>query len=300
MSSIGKIFSPNRSENGSWLAVLRIGVSSILIAKIISEFRYLNELYGSSGLIPEALGKFSQLSLIPTLQGVYHLFTGMWSETLFLHVFFLCQLGFGFFLLLGYKSRLNAALCWGMQVIVFNSSHLLSYGFDAVLLSLLFYAMIFPVGNYWSADKSFGAKQMQSDESMVPYYLKTMQLHLCLIYFANGVSKMSGPSWHDGSGLWDAINQPQFECYLTPLLQKLFMIKHVPALITWSTITLEIAYSLLIWVKKVNKLILAGIILLHVSIAMVFGLWLFGGTMILFNLVAFGKVLWTKKENPLP
>jgi hypothetical protein len=297
MSSIGKIWSPNKSENGSWPAVLRIGVSSILIAKIISEFRYINELYSSEGLIPEAVGKYSQLSLIPSLHGVYQLMSGICTESVFLHVFFLCQIGLAFFLLLGYKSRLNAAFCWGMQVVVFNSSHLLSYGFDAVLLSLLFYTMIFPVGNYWSADRSIGPKQLESEESMVPYYLKTMQLHLCLIYLVNGVSKISGSSWHDGSGIWDAINQPQFECYLTPLLQKLFMIKHVPALITWSTIILEIAYPLLIWVRKVNKLILAGIILLHLSIAIVFGLWLFGNTMILFNLVAFGNVLSNKKGN---
>lgn len=300
MSKLDTIFSPNRSEKGIWLAVLRIGVSVILIAKCVSEYKFINDLYGSDGLIPESIGKYSQLSLIPSLHGVYQLWSSVCSESLFLHVFFLCQVGFAFFLLLGYKSRLNALLCWGMQVIVFNSSHLLSYGFDAVMLSLLFYAMIFPAGNYWSMDKRMRPKLSVKDERMLPYYLKTLQLHLCLIYFVNGMSKISGISWHDGSGIWDAINQPQFECYMTPLLRQWLMIKHVPALITWSTIILEIAYPFLIWVRKINKLILAGVLLLHVSIALVFGLWLFGGTMILFNLVAFGNVLNNKTDDRSP
>ena len=289
------MLSPNRSENGFWLAILRIGVSLALIGKLNSELRYIDELYGANGFAPGDVVRFSQLALIPSLSGMYQVVSGMCTESVFLHVFFLCQMLFAFFLLMGYRSRMYAVMCWAMQVVVFNSSHLTSYGFDAILLSLLFYAMILPVGRYLSIDHRTSPERVQTDETMIPVYLKVIQLHVCLIYLVNGISKVSGHSWQNGSGMWDAIHQPQFESYLSPLLQHLFIIKGLPALVTWAAVLVEIAYPFLIWVRGLNRILLLSIILLHVFIAVVFGLWLFAFTMIVFNLVAFGNVL--KKYN---
>jgi hypothetical protein len=95
--------------------------------------------------------------------------------------------------------------------------------------------------------------------------------------------------------MWDAINQPQFQSLLTPLLQKIFLMPYVPAAITWGTITIEISYPFLIWIPRLNVIVLTAIILLHIFIAVVFGLWLFASVMIVFNLAAFGHVFWERK-----
>jgi hypothetical protein len=96
--------------------------------------------------------------------------------------------------------------------------------------------------------------------------------------------------------MWDAINQPQFHSLLTPFLQQLLMVPYVPLVISASTIIVELAYPFLIWIRGINKVIFVLIILLHVFIAVVMGLWLFAFTMIVLNLVAFGHVLWRDKE----
>jgi len=289
---LGKVFMVNQSGD-SWLVALRVGVAVALIAKIISEFRFINDLYGSDGFVPNAISHFSQNPYLPSLQSIWHLAGGVLPESQFLIAFFLSQLLFAVFLFLGFVNRFSAFMCWFMQVVVFNSSHLTSYGFDAILLSLLFYALILPTGNYFSIDDL--RKKTVHDRSMIPIFQKVLQIHLCLIYFVNGLSKINGHTWQEGSGMWDALNQPQFQSLLTPLLQKLFMIDHLPAVITWATIGIEIAFPFLIWVRSLNILILLSILLLHVFIALVFGLWLFAFVMIVFNLVAFGHILRKRK-----
>ena len=283
-------------DGGRWLVILRIGVSLALIAKVFAEFRFIDDLYASDGFIPIDISHFSQNGFIPTLYGLYHMLADLFTEAHFLMAFFLCQSLFATFLLVGFVTRFSAFVCWAMQVVVFNSTHLTSYGFDAILLSLLFYSLIFPVGKYLSLD-NIRRNLYPISSPMLPAYRLVMRLHICIIYFANGISKIGGHTWHDGSGIWDAINQPQFHSWLTPLVQKFLMINYVPALVALSIIIIEIAYPFLVWVHGVGRISLALIILLHVFIALVFGLWLFAFTMIVFNLAAFGDILFSNPEK---
>ena len=308
---MNKILTSNRSDDGRWVLILRVGVSIALAAKIIFESQSLDLLYGSNGLVPDGISHFSQNPFIPSLLDIYHLAGNSLTESHFLFTFFGCQLLFALMLLLGVRSMISALICWAMQVVVFNSTHLTSYGFDAVLLSLLFYCMIFPLtpkspkGDFNTNDRRLlkspsggvGVATAIPDNTMIPIYQKVLQLHICLIYLANGISKVSGHTWQDGSGIWDAVNQPQFQSVLTPIFQKILLIGHMPAIITWSTIIIEIAYPFLIWVRGVNRIALILIMLLHIFIAVAFGLWLFAFVMIVFNLAAFGDVLLKPRKD---
>ena len=273
---INSVLTANESDD-SWYIMLRVGASAALIGKVLSEWSYVDLLYGSHGFVPVDIARFSQNEYIPTILGLLKHIAAFCPETVFLKLFFGIILIAGVSLLLQYKTRLAALICWLMMVITFNSSHLTSYGFDAVLITLLFYTLVLGHGRY------------------SPVYHKAIQLHICLIYFVNGISKMSGQGWHDGSGLWDAIHQPQYLSILSQPLRKFLQIDHVAAAMSWSVILTEVAYPFLIWVRKINAIVFILIILLHCFIAIVMGLWLFAFTMIVFNLVAFGHIL--KKEK---
>jgi hypothetical protein len=291
-----KVFIPNNAGT-SWLVILRIGTALALSGKLLSEFGFRSDLYGSQGFVPHDIAVFSQNPHIPTILGLYSnisLYCHCMEWT-FIKIFFIIGLAAALSLLMGSMTRIAAFLCWSMMAIIFNSSHLTSYGFDAILLTLLFYCLIFPVGKYFSLDSKIWAKVLAPDDSFTTIYHKTIQIHVCLIYFVNGISKTHGSGWLDGRGMWDAINQPQFHSLLTPFLLKLFMIPYVPVIISASIILIEIAYPFLIWVRGINKVILLLIILLHVLIALIMGLWLFAFTMIVINLVAFGHVLSKEK-----
>lgn len=292
-----KVFTPNKAGT-NWLVILRIGTALALIGKLLSEFGFRGQLYSGDAFVPCDIATFSQNPYIPTILGLYHYISPYChcTELIFINVFLI----FGFLsalsLAAGSMTRLSAFLCWAIMVIIFNSSHLTSYGFDAILLTLLFYCMIFPAGKYFSLDKKIRAVVLTPDDSLINIFHKTIQIHVCLIYFVNGISKTHGTGWQDGSGMWDAINQPQFHSLLTPLLIRLFMLPYVPVLISASIILMEISYPFLIWVRGVDRVILLLILLLHLLIAFIMGLWLFAFTMIVLNFTAFGHVFLERKK----
>lgn len=295
-NTIGRVFTSHRTESGSWLAVLRISVSLALLLKLLNEWSSIDQLYGSGGLVPYIYSGFSSIAALPTLHDLYLIMTGNVSESSFIHGFFTLQIVATIGLLLGYQTRFFALLCWAMQVIVFNSTHLTSYGFDAVLLTLLFYAFIFPTGSYFSLDKKLKPEQYQTASELLPYYHKVVQLHVCLIYLATGIAKLHGQSWHDGSGLWDAINQPQFYSVLTSYWQRFFTVPGVAVVLGMGALLTELLFPVLIWVRGINKVMLLLIVLLHTFIAVVMGLWLFAFVMIAFDLAAFGHIWWSEES----
>jgi hypothetical protein len=62
----------------------------------------------------------------------------------------------------------------------------------------------------------------------------------------------------------------------------------IPKLAAWSILLLEIGYVVLIWPKRSRVIWLMGISLLHLSIGLLMGLWLFATIMIIMNVTAFG------------
>ncbi len=275
------IFAANNG-NRQWLKILRLSAALMLIAKTLSEWSSLELLYGSQGFIPSDIAAFSQHPLLPSVLGLYSHLQPCLSESAYLQLYFGIVMIGAAMLAIGYCSRAAAIACWILTVITCNSSHLTSYGFDAVLTMMLFYCAIFPVGTVY-------VRSEQQDLS--PIYLKMLQVHVCLIYFVNAVCKINGPAWHDGSGLWDMVHQPQFASLLTPLLIRVLSLPHIASVSGMAVIILELLFPFLIWVRPLQRIALLLIIALHLIIAMVMGLWLFALTMILLDIAAFGVVL---------
>lgn len=273
-------FTANRGD-WRWLGTLKISAALLLVAKTLSEWSSLSMLYGSHGFIPVDIAIFSRHPLIPSILGLYGFLQPYFSEAAFLHLYFGAVLVVAALLAAGICSRLTAIVSWLAMVTTLNSSHLTSYGFDAVLTMMLFYCAIFPVGR----------KAIDAGQDLSPIYLKTLQLHVCIIYFVNAVCKLNGPAWHDGSGLWDMVHQPQFTSLLTALLIRVLAIPHLAAMAGMSVITLELLFPFLVWMRPLQRPTLLLIIALHIAIAMVMGLWLFALAMILLDVSAFGLML---------
>lgn len=125
-------------------------------------------------------------------------------------------------------------------------------------------------------------------------YLRVLQLHLCVVYFTAGFSKLGGQEWMNGTAIWQAINQPQFYTGLTPFVKSLASYPWGSATLTWGTLAIELFFPLLIWIRwgKMQAIFLIGVILMHVFIGAVMGLQLFAWVMIVFDLSAFGGLLF--------
>jgi hypothetical protein len=284
------------SGNGDWLAVMRIGVGIALMAKVLSEFGVLDMLYGSHGLVPIEVSSLVSHGILPTFTKLAYFTSGLCSETASLKILFATYFVFALLMTVGLFTRISVFICWLFQLTVINSSLYTSYGYEYLVMAMLFYSLIFPTGRYYSMDRLIRGEPYPADPDLPIYHL-VIQIHLCFVYFATGVAKEVMPTWHDGSYLWSVTSHPQFSTVWAPMARTLLSFGSVAAIMSWFIVILEIVYPFGLWFRRTARPLLIFTILMHVYIAVAIGLWIFGWVMIVFNLAAFGDVLRARSDS---
>jgi Vitamin K-dependent gamma-carboxylase len=118
---------------------------------------------------------------------------------------------------------------------------------------------------------------------------RVLQLHLCVIYFFSGLTKLLGTGWWNGESLWRALTRPPFDMVPSEVLihgRYLF----IP--LGLGICLLETSYPIFIWPRRTRLIWLVGIIAMHGAIAALMGLYLFGFIMAVLNVAAFGVDLF--------
>ena len=111
--------------------------------------------------------------------------------------------------------------------------------------------------------------------------LRLMQLHLCIIYLFSGLGKAMGETWWDGSAMWLAVANYEYQSIdLTwlagsPAILSLFA--HV-------TVAWEHTNAALVWPRLTRPLVVAMSVPIHLGIALFLGMMTFGLAMIIANL----------------
>jgi hypothetical protein len=195
-------------------------------------------------------------------------------------------------LFLGWKARAFGAAAWLLHGLTVNSGYLSLYGVDTMIHICLFYCVWMPVGD------AFSLQQLLFGKSATPSFmarisLRTLQVHLCIIYLSTGIAKIRGTQWRNGEAIWRALMQPQFSVFDMSWLAS---VPFIAKMICWEVIVLELGYAFLIWNCKTRPVWVALIIGLHLSIGIFMGLWMFSALMIIMNGTAFGFDLVLKRR----
>jgi hypothetical protein len=272
------------------LALLRIGVSLILLFQAWYLAPLLFDLYGEASVLQQGLGEeVSQryasltywLDRIASLGGSPSLALTMMGVA---YVFSLVGL------LLGWKTRLSAIAAWLLHL-GFTYGQTTSYGLDLFTHVSLFLMIWVPAGAALSWDNRRGPPEGRpSSEARLGR--RTLQIYLCLTYLASGLEKALGHQWWDGEAIWRSLTLPSLSQFN---LQWMAGYPWLPIALGWGTLLIEIGYSLFIWPRRTRKLWFALTVGLHLGIGIFLGLWLFAFIMIVLNLAAFGGGLI---ENP--
>jgi len=124
------------------------------------------------------------------------------------------------------------------------------------------------------------------------FAIRLIQVHLCFIYAAAGLSKLMGPGWWNGTALWSVLGNFEFAPmnwglynYLLRLLgrnQLVFEIFMTGG--AYFTLVFEIMYSVWIWRPATRWMMLAAAILLHGVIGLFMGLGTFALIMLVMNM----------------
>lgn len=269
------------------LAWFRIGLAGVLLVQALEVVGNLNALYGRDGIINWSMADAPPPG-VPNLDWLEHGLTsiGLPSGAVVPMAYAGYLMGL-VGLLLGCRTRAAAIVAWLTHTALTTSGEMAMYGADNFAQIGLFYCVGFPVGRAVSLDAlkapdSFCSGPTSHEERLG---LRTLQVHLCVAYFASGLEKMLGQQWWGGEAVWRAAtgaDDALVDCSF------LAAVPWLAQATCWLTLLLEAGCPLFVWHPQARRLWLVGIVGMHVGIALTLNLWMFAATMIVFDVAAFG------------
>jgi Vitamin K-dependent gamma-carboxylase len=274
----------------NWLAALRIGLGLQLVLYCIvsrADWRQMFALQPGSFVtrdLTEALVTLGS-TLVPRVSWFISVgeFIGF-SEATVLWVVWSVLLASGLCLVAGIFCRSAAIAAWFLHLSAIKSSALLSYGVDNFTSIGLFYLMLSPLPDHLALDSRW-LKRPPKNSQLQSFWQRVLQLHLCVIYFFSGLTKLLGIGWWNGESLWRALTRPPFDIVSSEVL---IHGKYLFIPLGLGICLLETSYPIFIWPRRTRLIWLVGIIAMHGAIAVLMGLYLFGLIMAVLNVAAFG------------
>jgi hypothetical protein len=278
------------AETDAWLFVLRLGLGLQVTLYTLSSRADWNELFAQSGQglinreLTEAVLNVQSL-LAPRLGWLVSIGSRLsLSEATILWSAWGCLLCAGVCLLLGLFCRPAAVIAWFLHLCAVKSEEFLSYGMDNFTTIGLFYLMLSPLPDRHSLDARIW-KVRNKDPQVSGFFRRVLQVHVCVIYFFGGVTKLVGAGWWNGNSVWLAMNSPPYNIVPPEVLVAW---KHFLPFLGLLICIIEAGYPFFIWWRKTRLIWLVGACAMHFAIAVMMGLYLFSLIMIILNLAAFG------------
>lgn len=252
-------------------------------------------------------------------QGAYGASDGGWSylwlidspTKLWLHQWL--AIAVTFCMTIGLATRLTVPLSWFLQLIFVHRLTGSLFGLDQVTTMLVTYLVIAPSGAVFSLDAVLRRKLAVKHGDQLPavwrFWLpaavpsvaanvatRLMQLHLCVIYLFGGLWKARGEMWWDGTALWFAAANYEYQS------NDLTWLARFPVLfaaLTHLTIFWETFYCALVWPRITRPLVLAMAVMVHGGIAIFLGMITFGVMMIVANAAFIAPESWGRLAKTL-
>jgi hypothetical protein len=249
------------------LAAFRIGLGAVLCADLVLRARDLTAHYSDAGVAPREL---VAKQLAGTWRWSVHMLSGSTPPQIALFaVAGIAALA----LLVGYRTRWAAGLCWLLLVSLHNRNPLVLNGGDVLLRMLLFWSMFLPLGRVWSMDSR--GREPPLDRPVLSAATVSILLQLCLMYWLSAYFKLQG--------IWSAPDGFQrllaFDCYAKPFAYRLS--QHVDwlpwmghAILGWEVLGPILAFSP-VYTHVFRRFVIVGFVLLHIGIELSFTVGLF-------------------------
>jgi predicted DCC family thiol-disulfide oxidoreductase YuxK len=213
---------------------------------------------------------------------------------------------------LGIWTRVTAVLAWVIVISTVRRAVVSVFGYDQIVTGWVFYLAVtgasgqaLSLDRFWTrwrlARRELAHRRADGRWPVPPgapapsvsanLALRMIQLHLILIYWGAGFSKLQGIAWWDGTALWGLLASPDFSRIdLTWLVNYPWVLN----ILTHATVFIEAGYPVLIWVRPLRPLWLAIVFGLHIGIAISApGLAIFSAAMLAGNL-AFCSGPWLR------
>jgi hypothetical protein len=192
-------------------------------------------------------------------------------------------------LTLGLFTRPAAVLTWILAVSYVHRTPGALFGLDQINTLLAFALMIGPSGACYSLDSWLRRRKAAKSGTTLPAFnpsiganvaLRLVQLHMCVVYMFAGIGKLTGVAWWNGTGLWGAVANLEYQSLDATWLA---WWPAFGAFMSHLTVYWEIYYPVLIWPRATRPWMLLLAIPLHLGIAFFMGMITFGLVMLIGN-----------------
>jgi hypothetical protein len=179
--------------------------------------------------------------------------------------FFWVFLLFAVFLTAGFMSRFSSVvvfLCLGS--IQRRNWYILHSG-DTLLMATGFFLIFAPTGAAISIDRLlriWHGKEGPENRLYSPWAQRMLQIQTSMVYISTFCWKTLGAQWMDGTALYYTMRLAEFQRFPVPALENGILLR----LATWSTLFVEFAAGVLVWIRKLRYWILLLGVCLHLSI----------------------------------
>jgi hypothetical protein len=267
------------------LAALRIGLALVLLTQAALIAPAFFVLYERSGVLQGAVRDGLARPGLPYLGWVIRTLgqVGLGEATILVTTALVYVLSLGA-LLLGWRTRIAAAVAWLTHLSLMMTANTTNYGADNFGNIFLFYLIWIPSGAALSMDRLAG-RAPRGPTPTARLALRVIQLHLCMVYLTGGLMKASGEQWWDGDAIWRSLMLPEYRQY-----DFCWLVDHrwVAKASGWMVIAVESGYSIFIWPRRTRRPWIIATTAMHLGIAIFMGLGVFGAIMIAFTVAVFG------------
>jgi hypothetical protein len=200
--------------------------------------------------------------------------------------------------LLGAFTPVTSVLAYLITISYASRAPMANYGLDQINGLAALYLAIGPSGRRLSIDRwreRYRAARAQIAQGLEPVVapiepsaranlaLRLVQVHLCVIYVFACLSKLQGESWWNGTAIWQAVSNLEYQSRdVTWLAWYPWLVN----LLTHATIAWEMTFWALVWRPKLRPFVLAAGTAIHLGIGAFMGMWTFG-LAVIFAYVAF-------------
>lgn len=190
-------------------------------------------------------------------------------------------------LTVGLFSRTAAVLSFVAAISYVNRVPGALFGLDQINCLLATYLMLGPCGDAWSVDGWRARRHALRSGTALPsrppsvsgnVAIRLVQIHMCVIYFFAGLSKLQGEMWWSGAALWGAFANLEYQS-----IDMTFLVKHplIVAALTQLTVYWELSFCALVWGRLTRPLVLAIAVPVHLGIGLCMGMMTFGLVMLI-------------------
>ena len=271
---------------GFMLGPIRLGLGLLLCWNWLNIALDLSDWFGPAGWLPLADAIALRKSSLPWGWSFWD-YVPQAAVTPVFYLTFLVIIAWA----AGLRCKFTGPLVWLIHYSTIRRLPIMLFGFDSVMGTFLLYMAVTGSGSEsFSVDRLLARQTSTGNRSDGPRVssrvaLSLLQIHLCVIYGAAGLSKLLGEPWWTGTASYFLAANTEFRGI--SILESLGESRVLMALATFIPLWTEILYPVLIWKRKWRPLVLLLTIGMHLTIALTMGLWEFSLAMITANLAFF-------------